>query len=75
MEKWEYGILEWLWDLSTVRLILPGESETQSTGSYAEVVNALTTLGAHGWSVATCVASSNWVLWTLRRPILSPSID
>ena len=65
METWEYGILEWLWDLSRIRLNLPGGQETLSTGSYAEVVTLLTTLGSDGWSVASCVASSNWVLWTL----------
>jgi hypothetical protein len=67
VEQWEYGILEWLWDASRIRLNLPGERETQSTGSYAEVVALLTTLGANGWNVAACVASSNWVLWTLKR--------
>lgn len=67
METWEYGLLEWLWDLSRMRLNLPGERETQSKGSYAEVVALLTTLGANGWNVAACVASSNWVLWTLKR--------
>lgn len=67
MERWEYGILEWLWDLSRIRLNLPGERETQSKGSYAEVVTLLTSLGADGWSVAACVANSNWVLWTLKR--------
>jgi hypothetical protein len=50
-----------------MRLNLPGERETQSKGSYAEVVTLLTTLGANGWNVAACVASSNWVLWTLKR--------
>lgn len=68
METWEFGILEWLWDTSRLRLNLPGERETQSTGSYAEVVALLTRLGANGWSVVACVASSNWVLWTLKRP-------
>lgn len=67
MEKWEYGILEWLWDSSRIRLNLPGGRETQSKGSYAEVVTLLTTLGANGWNVAACVTSSNWVLWTLKR--------
>jgi hypothetical protein len=67
LDKWEYGILEWLWDVSTLRLTLPGERETQSKGSYAEVVTLLTTLGATGWNVVACVASSNWVLWTLQR--------
>ena len=67
METWEYGILEWLWDLSRIRLNLPGGQETLSAGSYAEVVTLLTTLGSDGWSVASCVASSNWVLWTLKR--------
>ena len=67
MEKWEYAILEWLWDSSRMRLNLPGGEETRSMGSYAEVVALLTTLGANGWNVATCVASSNWVLWTLKR--------
>lgn len=67
MEQWEYGILEWLWDASLLRLNLPGERETQSKGSYAEVVTLLTTLGANGWNVVACVASSNWVLWTLKR--------
>ena len=68
MEQWEYGILEWVWDVSRIRLNLPGERETQSQGSYAEVVTVLTTLGATGWNIAACVASSNWVLWTLQRP-------
>jgi hypothetical protein len=69
LEKWEYGILEWLWDSSLVRLNLPGGEETQSKGSYSEVVTLLTTLGSNGWNVAACVASSNWVLWTLQRAV------
>jgi hypothetical protein len=69
VEKWEYGILEWVWDSSLMRLNLPDEQETQSKGSYTEVVTLLTTLGANGWNVATCVASSNWVLWTIKRPV------
>jgi hypothetical protein len=67
MEAWEYCSLEWVWDLSTIRLNTTDGKESRFAGSYGEVVKTLNALGAAGWEVAGCVASSNWVYWTLRR--------
>jgi hypothetical protein len=36
-------------------------------GSYAQVVELLTSLGQQGWEVATCGGAANWLLWTLKR--------
>ena len=69
MEKWEYCTMEWLWDNSSIRLNLPDGREVKSRGGYPEVTTTLTTLGASGWEVATCVAVSNWLFWTLKRRV------
>ena len=68
-QQWEYGTLEWLWDVGSIRVNLPGGRETASKGSYKEIVETLTSLGAEGWDAANCVAASNWLFWTLRRPV------
>ncbi len=67
MEMWEYCSLEWVWNESTMRLNATNGQESRFRGSYAEVVTTLNTLGAQGWEVAGCVASSNWIYWTLKR--------
>lgn len=66
-EKWEYGIVEWLWNEETIRCNLPGGEEFTAEGSYPRVVEVLTELGGDGWEVASCVASANWIFWTLKR--------
>ena len=68
MERWEYAVVEWLWDRNAIQYFLPDGSRSTLKGSYAEVVNLLTTLGREGWEVAGNTASSNWVFWTLKRP-------
>ena len=65
---WEYATLEWVWDAHALRLNLPDGSEFKTPGSYSEVVLTLSNLGREGWEVATCVAVSNWLFWTLKRP-------
>lgn len=67
MDKWEYCTLEWLWDVSELRLYLTDGQESKFRGSYAEVVRTLNTLGASGWEVAGSVANANWIYWTLKR--------
>lgn len=67
MDKWEYCTLEWLWDLSSIRLNDVDGRQSQHSGGYAEIVRTLNTLGANGWEVASCVATANWMYWTLKR--------
>ncbi len=67
MVQWEYAVVEWLWDVNGLRVNLPDGSEEKLTGSYAEVVSTLTSLGREGWEVAGCVAAGNWLFWTLKR--------
>jgi hypothetical protein len=70
MHTFEYATLEWIWEAEGIRLNMPNGEESQTTGSYNEVVELLNFLGQQGWEVATCVASANWMFWTLKRPIL-----
>ncbi len=67
MQQWEYAVVEWLWDVNSLRVNLPGGAEEKLTGSYAEVVSTLTSLGREGWEVVGCVAAGNWLFWTLKR--------
>jgi hypothetical protein len=67
MQQWEYAVVEWLWDVNSLRVNLPGGAEERLAGSYAEVVATLTRLGGEGWEVASCVAAGNWLFWTLKR--------
>jgi hypothetical protein len=69
MTRWEYASMEWVWQDGTIRLNLPGQPEQHLEGSYAEVVETLCRLGRDCWEVATTVAVSDWIYWTLRRPI------
>lgn len=66
---WEYCTLEWLWDVGVFRCTMPDGREVQETGSYVELVGLLNRLGSDGWEAATCVASANWLFWTLKRPL------
>ena len=68
--KYEYATLEWIWDSNSLKINLPSQDEKTSEGSYKEVVMALTSLGAEGWEVVTCVTEGNWLFWTLKRNIL-----
>lgn len=63
----EYATMEWLWDSSSIRVNLPGGEEKMISGSYKEVVETLTEMGKDNWEVASCVASNNWLFWTLKR--------
>jgi hypothetical protein len=67
MERWEYCTMEWLWDISSIRLNLADGRESKLGGGYAEVVQTLNSLGANGWDVTGCVATANWLFWTLKR--------
>lgn len=67
---WEHGSVEWLWMEGGIRINLPGEEEYRQEGSYQEVVELLSKMGRHGWEVVTCVAGSNWLYWTLKRPFM-----
>lgn len=69
MERWEYAIVEWLWDQDHIRYFLPDGQRFALKGSYSEVVNLLTKLGREGWEVVGNTSTGNWVFWTLKRPI------
>ena len=66
-QKWECCFVEWIWDQEGIRCTMPGNQETVARGSYAQVVDLLTSLGRQGWEVATCAGAQNWLLWTLKR--------
>ena len=68
--RFEYATIEWLWNTNALRLNLPGGREHPSSGSYREVVDLLNRMGSEGWQVASCVASANWLFWTLQRQAL-----
>ncbi|HEY7347854.1 MAG TPA: hypothetical protein VH599_06000 [Ktedonobacterales bacterium] len=68
MQQWQYCTVEWLWDVRSIRVNMPDGSENLHSGSYPEVVMALTQLGGAGWEVVSCVGVSNWLFWTLKRP-------
>jgi hypothetical protein len=63
-ESFEYATVEWLWDTGHLRVNRPGGQEDQQDGSYAELVELLTSLGGEGWQVAS---RANWIFWTLQR--------
>ena len=67
-QKWEYCIVEWIWNQNGIQYFLPDGRNSTLRGSYPEVVNLLTTLGKEGWEIAGNTASGNWVFWTLKRP-------
>lgn len=67
--NWEYGIVEWLWNLDSLQYFLPDGTHDERRGSYPAVVAVLSELGRDGWEVVGNTASSNWVFWTLKRPI------
>ena len=72
MSQWEYATLEWLWDVSSIRVNLPDGTEVKQQGSYAEVVVVLSGLGREGWEVTTCTSAGNWLFWTLKRGAETP---
>ena len=65
--NWQYAVVEWIWDGDSIRVNLPGKPEMMYRGSYAEVVDLLTSLGREGWEVVTCSGAANWLLWTLKK--------
>ncbi|MER5318257.1 hypothetical protein [Streptosporangium roseum] len=65
--KYEFATVEWLWDQETIRVNMVGGNERRFSGSYDRLVGVLSELGDQGWDVATCAATGNWLLWTLRR--------
>jgi hypothetical protein len=69
VRRWEYASLEWVWAEGSIRLNLPGGSETFSEGDYNAVITTLCGLGRDCWEVVTTVASADWIYWTLRRPL------
>lgn len=69
--QWYYATLEWVWTASAMRLNIPGQPESLRTGSYQEVVELLTQLGMQGWEVVGCVATGDWVYWTLQHDAIA----
>ena len=67
--SWEYCIVEWLWDFGRIQYFLPDGQQGEEEGSYPQVVEVLSQLGRDGWEVVGNTASSNWVFWTLKRPV------
>lgn len=67
MGRFEYAVVEWLWDTGGIRADLPSGETRTGQGEYAAVVKMLTELGRDGWEVASCVTSANWLFWTLKR--------
>ena len=65
---YEYATVEWVWVNGNIRVTFPSQEEQITTGSYGEVVKTLTYLGQQGWDIAACVASADWVYWTMKRP-------
>ena len=65
----EFASIEWLWDSGNIRCNLPSGEELTSNGTYDAVVATLTEMGADGWDVASCVANSNWIFWTMKRAV------
>lgn len=68
MARFDYATVEWLWDVGALRADLPGGKTLTGKGEYPAVVDLLGKPGNEGWEVATCVSSSNWLFWTLKRP-------
>lgn len=69
MPPFEFAILEWLWDIETIKVYYPDHSEESFAGSYGKIAETLSILGEQGWDVASTTAGANWILWTLKRPI------
>ncbi len=69
MTRWEYATVEWVWKEGAIRLNLPGRPDHHLLGSYSEVVDLLCKLGRDCWDVASTVAESDWIYWTLKRPV------
>ena len=67
--RFEYAIVEWLWDTGNIRINLPHGEEKRLTGMYPEAVNALTGLGSDGWDVSACTSGGNWLFRTMKRPL------
>jgi hypothetical protein len=67
MDRYEYATMEWLWDVGALRADLPGGKTETAKGEYPAVVAMLGTLGRDGWEVVSCVATANWLFWTLKR--------
>ncbi|RBQ18658.1 hypothetical protein DP939_19435 [Spongiactinospora rosea] len=67
--QYEFGVIEWLWDIEQIWIHLPGSGRYEERGGHDKITEVLTRLGAGGWDVATCAASGNWLLWTVRRPL------
>ena len=72
-KKLEYATMEWLWDIGSLRVNFPDNKEELAKGMYPEVVNLLGKLGKDNWEVCACVAGSNWLFWTLKRPFTGNS--
>lgn len=68
-QKWEYAMVEWLWDANALQFVLPDGTRERQQGSYVEVTQLLTRLGREGWEAIGSTAAGNWVLWTLKRPV------
>ncbi|HZQ08533.1 MAG TPA: hypothetical protein VFD70_18270 [Anaerolineae bacterium] len=69
LQKWEYCIVEWIWNQNGIQFFLPDGRRQVLSGSYAEVVQLLTGFGRDGWEIAGVTATGNWVFFTLKRPI------
>ncbi len=75
----EHCTLEWLWNappwqeaaqfVPSYVIYRPDGTTQRHQGSSAEVTVAMTALGREGFEVVACVASGNWILWTLKRRI------
>ena len=65
--RYEYAIVEWIWNQNAIRVNLPDGHESMTRGTYPQVVEVLTKLGKDGWEVSTNAASGNWLFWTLKR--------
>jgi hypothetical protein len=67
MARFEYAVVEWLWDVGALRADFPDGKQKTAKGEYSAVVKLLTELGQDGWEVATCATNANWLFWTLKR--------
>ena len=68
--------LEWYWTAPShgapdfvpgYVVYYPDGSTRRGQGSSAEVTLALNELGRMGFGAVSCVAQTNWLLWTLTR--------
>lgn len=65
----EYCVLEWLWDRDDISCYFRDGTAIRRRGKYGDVAQLLTELAQQGWELVTTTASSNWLFWTLRRPL------